>query len=93
MPRYDYECQACGFAWEDMLPMRDNKKPCEKGCPECDGEVKQVILQLNIADPVRIGVKKPSSQFNDVLAKIHSGMPGSKLNQKLSQNPKPKTSI
>jgi len=32
MPTYDYECQACGHAWELFQSMKDSPV---KSCPEC----------------------------------------------------------
>ena len=32
MPTYDYECQACGHAWELFQSMEDSPV---KSCPEC----------------------------------------------------------
>lgn len=38
-----------------------------------------------MADPVRIGVRKPDSGFKEVLQKIHEKAPGSILNRSSSQ--------
>ena len=38
-----------------------------------------------MADPVRVGVRKPDSGFKEVLQKIHEKTPGSTLNRSSSQ--------
>ena len=40
MPTYEYECQACGHAFERFQNMSD--KPV-RTCPECGGKVRRLI--------------------------------------------------
>ena len=95
MPLYNYECKKCDFAFEDVFHIEDRKIPCSKACPSCKKRkcVEQVLYPVMIGDAVRLGVTKPNPDFQEVLAKIHSKTPGSKLNQKLSQYVKPKRSL
>ena len=83
MPIYDYECEGCGAEFTEMLKIADRKAPCERPCDLCGGEIKQLLNAPMIVDPVRAGIIKPSSEFNDVLTKIHEKTPGSKLGEKL----------
>ena len=83
MPIYDYECKGCGDTFTEMSKIVDRLTPCERPCNGCGGEVKQLINAPMIVDPVRIGVVKPSSEFNDVLTQIHESTSGSKLGEKL----------
>ena len=86
MPLYDYECKKCGNFFEEFLRMDDHSVPTKKPCSECGAKkVTQVILGMNIGDPVRLGIKKPSSEFNEVLTRINERVPRSNLHQKLSQ--------
>ena len=40
---------------------------------------------MNIGDSIRLGVTKPSSEFNEVLSRINDKNPRSVLHEKLSQ--------
>lgn len=93
MPIYDYECRGCGNVFDMNIKMDERKVPCSTPCEDCGGEIVQCITKMNIADPVRIGVRRPSEEFKQVLTQIHESNPKSNLNQKLSQNPRPKTSL
>ena len=73
MPLYDYECKKCETFFEEHMRMDDHLVPTKKPCP------------MNIGDPVRLGVTKPSSEFNDVLTRISDNNPRSKIHEKLSQ--------
>ena len=45
MPFYDYKCEKCEHTWEEMLKIKDHKKPEKKPCPKCgEKKVKQIIL-------------------------------------------------
>lgn len=84
MPIYDYSCKDCGHAFSEMSKIADRLAPTETPCYECGKvSVAQLINAPMIVDPVRIGVVKPSSEFTDVLTKIHESSPGSKLGEKL----------
>ena len=86
MPLYDYECKKCETLFEEHMRMVDNLVPTKRPCPNCGAkQVKQVLFSLNIGDPVRLGVIRPSSEFNEVLEKINDRTPRGNLHQKLSQ--------
>ena len=82
MPLYSYECMSCGDFFEDMYTIADRKKPTLKPCQECGGEVIQVITRMNIGDPVRLGVVKPSGEFNHIISQIAEQNPRSRLYEK-----------
>lgn len=84
MPLYEYGCKACEHTWTDVTKIADRLAPTEAPCQECGGEVTLLIGAPNIVDPVRIGVTRPSSEFQEVIQRIHEKTPGSKLNQKYS---------
>jgi len=40
MPTYDYKCNKCGYKFEKIQKMSDEKL---KTCPKCGGEVRRLI--------------------------------------------------
>ena len=91
MPLYDYECKSCGILFEEFISISERLIPTEQPCPECgDKSVDQIVTQMNIGDPVRLGVKKPSGEFNHIIEQISEQNPRSKLHQKLSQGKRKK---
>lgn len=45
-------------------------------------ELQQILNKLSMGDPVKLGVKKPPSEFQrDVIGKIHKNTPGSRIGQ------------
>ncbi len=86
MPLYHYECFTCGHQFTDMLRIANRKIPTENPCSECGADdVRQLIGTTNIGDPVRLGVTRPSSEFNEVIERINDRTPRSNLHQKLSR--------
>ena len=86
MPLYDYECKKCETFFDEIIKVDDRLVPTKKPCPNCGSKrVKMVFLAMNIGDSVRLGITKPSSEFNDVLTKISDNNPRSELHKKLSQ--------
>jgi putative FmdB family regulatory protein len=76
MPLYEYECQECGIVFEEQLLIADRKAPIEKPCFKCEtGEIKMVLSSINLGDPVRLGITKPSAEFKDVMQKVKKGHP------------------
>ena len=54
----------------------ERKVPTEKPCFQCgEGEIELMISPVSIGDPVRLGVTKPSAEFNDVMQKIKHNHP------------------
>ena len=87
MPLYEYQCSACEYYFTDLMNIASRLDPETKPCPECKKKkVKFLISAPMICDPVRIGVTRPSSEFNDVLTRIHERTHGSNLDQKLSRH-------
>ena len=86
MPLYDYECKKCKILFEENIKMDDRLVPTESPCPSCGArEVKQILLTMNIGDPIKLGITRPSSEFNDVLTKINERVPRGRIHEKLSQ--------
>ena len=76
MPLYDYQCQSCGIVFEEQMLIADRKAPTEKPCFQCGyGEIDLLISAVSIGDPVRLGVTKPSVEFNEVMQKVKTVHP------------------
>lgn len=79
MPIYDYKCKDCNNHFEKMIPM--SQHGAVQTCPLCSGESERAVgaYAPNIGDPVRLGLKKPSDGFRDLLRNIDAKTPGSIL--------------
>ena len=97
MPIYDYYCKNCDYVFDEMISMSRREEPTKKKCPECGKKkVRQYVGALGhggIGDPIRLGITRPSSQFNEVLQKINDNTPRSNLHQKLSQGRRKKGTL
>ena len=81
MPTYDYRCEKCGHEFEIMLPIARRNEPVETPCaresPVCGGEVKQIIVSASgLADPVRLGIRKPDDGFKDMMRRMKKNVHG-----------------
>ena len=81
MPTYDYRCEKCGHEFELMLPIARRNEPVETSCaresPVCGGEVKQIIVAASgLADPVRLGIRKPDDGFKDMMRRMKKNVHG-----------------
>jgi len=82
MPTYDYECGYCGYVFEKILNMSNNKKPEKEACPKCGNfHVKQIITTINMK--TRYGLddarKKLPDDFKETMRYIKKGNPGNKM--------------
>lgn len=83
MPTYIFKNTETGEIFEKVLKMSElddykTKHPTHQRHYDSDN-----IPAM--ADPVRVGVRKPDSGFKEVLQKIHEKTPGSTLNRSSSQ--------
>jgi putative FmdB family regulatory protein len=75
MPIYDYKCPACAKEFEKNVKMAQYQDP--QPCPECNTESPRFVVgAAAIGDPVRLGLKKPSDGFRDLLRNIADKTPG-----------------
>lgn len=83
MPVYDYKCEKCETIFEKSMSISERELPTEEECPNCftSGHVIKLINSINIGDPIRLGVTKPSEAWKDVLRNIHKRAPGSNLDK------------
>ena len=75
MPVYDYQCCDCSKEFEEWLPMAERKVPEEAPCAKCGGKIKQILTGLRIGDSVRLGLKKNSGEFNEIMNRVKRGHP------------------
>ena len=71
--RYDYYCQECNEAWEEVQFMNDRDLPLSSPCPHCkaEGAVKRGISSLAISyQGSKTVLQRAGSGWNDVLKKI-----------------------
>ena len=84
MPLYEYKCFACDYEFTRSLPMANNKLPEQSECPHCGAgqSVKQIISSAPaFGDGVRLGVRRPDGGMREVLQRIDSRTPGSRLKE------------
>ena len=72
MPTYDYKCKECNHVFEEQHSIEARNVPRYSPCPNCGTSDNIIILMGNplIGDPVRLGVTKPHTAFNERLKEI-----------------------
>ena len=75
MPVYDFRNKETGEVFEKAMKIADKQQYLDDNI-----NIEQVHSALTLGDPVRLGVRKASGGFKEVLQKIHSRAPGSNLN-------------
>lgn len=75
MPVYDFRNKETGEVFEKAMKIADKQQYLADNT-----NIEQVHSTMNLGDPVRLGVRKADGGFKEVLQKIHSRAPGSKLN-------------
>jgi putative FmdB family regulatory protein len=80
MPLYQYQCKKCNHFFEEIYTYTNRDVPSKNPCPSCgEKAVKKNIGTPQIADPVKIGTKRPDSGFKEVLSKIKEAHPRGSL--------------
>jgi putative FmdB family regulatory protein len=79
MPFYAHQCPSCQNIFEKLLKIADRDTMPE--CPECATPSNRLVEAPMMVDPVRAGRVRPDEGFREVLHKIHSKNPGSRLNE------------
>jgi hypothetical protein len=74
MPTYLFKDTSTGEEFETMMSISAREEYLKQ-----NPHIEPVISVPNIADPVRIGVRKRDTGFKEVLQKIHERTPGSDL--------------
>lgn len=47
MPIYTYQCQKCGYSFDDMRSMADMDAPVGQPCPDCKKPAIQRVMQAS----------------------------------------------
>jgi putative FmdB family regulatory protein len=87
MPMYDFQCKTCGYVFESFVKYEElTTYQTNTKCPECKCQTIQVLpCAPAIGDPVRLGVKKPPSDFQKyVLGKVKEKNPYSTIGERHS---------
>jgi putative FmdB family regulatory protein len=64
MPTYTYICNSCDYSFEEKLKISERNTPLKAPCFRCgEPAVSQTIKQVNVGDPVALGVKKLPEDF------------------------------
>jgi putative FmdB family regulatory protein len=71
MPIYTYQCDACEYAWEDLIPYEKILVATQEPCPKCQERKVSRIIEM---PPINysgksIGARTPDG-FKDVLTKV-----------------------
>ena len=69
MPIYYYECSKCGHAFDDLLKVKDLKKPTKSPCEKC-GEKAVFLPDAAPAIGYRMTAARPSSAYKEVMRNI-----------------------
>lgn len=85
MPTYDFKCSSCGKESVVVCKMSELDEQKKVPCDACGGELRVVIGEPRLADPIRLGIRRTDDGFKEVLSKIHENTAGSNLNAKLSR--------
>lgn len=84
MPIYSFKCNACEHKFDVTCRMADRDT---QSCPSCGAKDYQphFTSPLSFGDPIRLGVRKPDSGFQEVLSRIGAANYKSDLSAKLSR--------
>lgn len=75
MPNYSFRNKETGEEFDLSLSMADRETYLAE-----NPQIEQILTSINIADPSRLGLRKPDSGFRDVLKNIKKKHRGSKIN-------------
>jgi putative FmdB family regulatory protein len=77
MPLYEYHCEKCQHAFDEILPVDQRSKPTTEPCPEC-GETtvaKGVSVTTMGADMNITPDKKTGGDWSKLMDKMKKGTP------------------
>lgn len=81
MPFYNYVCSECGNEFQKLKKISEMDDPLKLPCPVCENlnTLSRIIGSPGFGEAVRLGLKKPGSEFRDLMTRIHKRTPGSNL--------------
>lgn len=78
MPTYHFKNKTTGEEFQDFMSISSKEKYLEE-----NQNIEQVLTNLNIVDPIGIGVTRPPSDFSKyVLGRIKETAPGPALEKR-----------
>jgi hypothetical protein len=75
MPNYSFRNKETGEEFDLSLSMAERETYLAE-----NPQIEQILTSINIADPSRLGLRKPDSGFRDILKNIKKRNRGSKIN-------------
>ena len=70
MPNYNFRDTNTGKEWVENLSMLEREEFLSK-----NPHIEQFPGKMTIGDPIRLGITRPSSDFNEVIAKAKQAHP------------------
>lgn len=80
MPSYEFNCTKCNKIWDEFLNVSDREAPISKACPHCKKKkcVQKHWMGTSLAissDATLTPNKATGGRWNDLMAKMKSGLP------------------
>jgi hypothetical protein len=74
MPYYEYVCTSCNTNKTEFHKIDERNSPLENPCSNCGecGKIEMVIGSPMMSDPFRLGLRKPDTEFQNLINKIKS---------------------
>lgn len=73
MPTYTFKNNDTGQEWVQSMTISEKEQYLED-----NKNITQLLVPVSFGDPVKLGIRKPDSNFRDVLREIKNKFPGSK---------------
>lgn len=73
MPTYTFRNKTTNEQWTDMMSIAERDQLLS------DTNIEQLVVSINLADPIRIGVARPPVEFKERLQHIKNAHPGSTI--------------
>ncbi len=80
MPTYSFNCKSCDKNWDTFLTMENRDNPTKEKCPHClKKSVERCWMGGSMSiqsDTTLTPNKATGGQWNELMAKMKSGLPG-----------------
>ena len=73
MPNYTFQDNNTGEQWTIFMSINDKEEFLEQ-----NKHISQILTPVAFGDPIKMGIRKPDSNFRDVLKEIKKNHPRSK---------------
>jgi len=77
MPLYEYYCEKCQHAFDDVLPISKRNEPTKQPCPECGAEeVRKGVSETTMGvDMTATPDKKTGGDWSRLMDRMKDGSP------------------